>query len=352
MHGGDIYRNKVEYDFSVNLNPAGIPSEVNDALQEALSHISEYPDLQYRTLRNELSKFWNVPEDRILLGNGASELITATILSLRPKTCLLTAPAYTGYENVLRQNLPACEIQHVHLAPEDGFAVKESLLQAIRRIKPDLLILTNPNNPNGLLIPQDVLEETLLAAKETGTILLMDECFLALTGEDATRSLIHRNPESLPETIVLRAFTKTFAIPGVRVGYAITSGAALAARVSVPLPEWNLSVLAEKAGAACLACGDFVVESAKLVGKERAYLTSGLTKLGLEVYPSDANYILFRAEDSDLSLKLLSKGILIRPCDDFHGLTNHHYRVAVMDRVRNEKLLAVLEEVISISQSL
>lgn len=348
MHGGNIYGNEIEYDFSVNLNPLGPPKTVQDALAAALNHVEEYPDPEYRELRRGLANYWQVAEKQLVLGNGASELILGIIRTLAPKTCMVTAPCYSGYETALNAAAPSCRIHRIPLRAEDDFTLPENICQEIARVKPNLLILTNPNNPNGKRISANRLREIADACRTAGTVLLVDECFLALSGGDED-SLIHCiRSEALP-AVVLRAFTKTFAIPGVRLGYAVCS-APMAERIQRELPEWNLSVFAQYAGRAALetsagGTSGYLAASVEMIAREREFLSEELEKLGFRVFPSDANYILFQSRDRELHQKLLDKGILIRDCRDYHGLTAGFYRTAVRTHRENTALLRCLRNI-------
>lgn len=348
MHGGNIYGNEIEYDFSVNLNPLGPPESVQDALAAALNHVEEYPDPEYRELRRGLANYWQVAEKQLVLGNGASELILGIIRTLAPKTCMVTAPCYSGYETALNAAAPSCRIHRIPLRAEDDFTLPENICQEIARVKPNLLILTNPNNPNGKRISANRLREIADTCRAAGTVLLMDECFLALSGGDED-SLIHCiRSEALP-AVVLRAFTKTFAIPGVRLGYAVCS-APMAERIQRELPEWNLSVFAQYAGRAALetsagGTSGYLAASVEMIAREREFLSEELEKLGFRVFPSDANYILFQSRDRELQQKLLDKGILIRDCRDYHGLTAGFYRTAVRTHRENTALLRCLRNI-------
>lgn len=348
MHGGNIYGNEIEYDFSVNLNPLGPPKSVQDALVAALNHVEEYPNPEYRELRRGLANYWQLAEEQLVLGNGASELIPGIIRTLAPKTCMVTAPCYSGYETALNAAAPSCRIHRIPLRAEDDFILPENICQEIARVKPNLLILTNPNNPNGKRISANRLREIADACRTAGTMLLVDECFLALSGGDKD-SLIHCiRSESLP-AVVLRAFTKTFAIPGVRLGYAVCS-APMAERIQRELPEWNLSVFAQYAGRAALetvagGTSGYLAASVEMIAREREFLSEELEKLGFRVFPSDANYILFQSRDRELHQKLLDKGILIRDCRDYHGLTAGFYRTAVRTHRENTALLRCLRNI-------
>lgn len=348
MHGGNIYGNEIEYDFSVNLNPLGPPESVQDALAAALNHVEEYPDPEYRELRRGLANYWQLAEEQIVPGNGASELIPGIIRTIAPKTCMVTAPCYSGYETALNAAAPSCRIHRIPLRAEDDFILPENICQEIARVKTNLLILTNPNNPNGKRISANRLREIADACRTAGTMLLVDECFLALSGGDKD-SLIHCiRSESLP-AVVLRAFTKTFAIPGVRLGYAVCS-APMAERIQRELPEWNLSVFAQYAGRAALetvagGTSGYLAASVEMIAREREFLSEELEKLGFRVFPSDANYILFQSRDWELHQKLLDKGILIRDCRDYHGLTAGFYRTAVRTHRENTALLRCLRNI-------
>lgn len=348
MHGGNIYGNEIEYDFSVNLNPLGPPKSVQDALVAALNHVEEYPDPEYRELRRGLANYWQLAEEQIVPGNGASELIPGIIRTLAPKTCMVMAPCYSGYETALNAAAPSCRIHRIPLRAEDDFILPENICQEIARVKPNLLILTNPNNPNGKRISANRLREIVDACRTAGTVLLMDECFLALSGGDED-SLIHCiRSEALP-VVVLQAFTKTFAIPGVRLGYAVCS-APMAERIQRELPEWNLSVFAQYAGRAALetvagGTSGYLAASVEMIAREREFLSEELEKLGFRVFPSDANYILFQSRDWELHQKLLDKGILIRDCRDYHGLTAGFYRTAVRTHRENTALLRCLRNI-------
>lgn len=348
MHGGNIYGNEIEYDFSVNLNPLGPPKSVQDALAAALNHVEEYPDPEYRELRRGLANYWQLAEEQIVPGNGASELIPGIIRTLSPKNCMVTAPCYSGYETALNVAAPSCRIHRIPLRAEDDFTLPENTCQEIARVKPNLLILTNPNNPNGKRISANRLREIADACRMAGTVLLVDECFLALSGGDED-SLIHCIRSEVLPAVVLRAFTKTFAIPGVRLGYAVCS-ALMAERIRRELPEWNLSVFAQYAGTAALeaAAGGtsgYLAASVEMIAREREYLTAELESLEFRVFPSDANYILFQSRDRELHQKLLDKGILIRDCRDYHGLTAGFYRTAVRTHRENTALLRCLRNI-------
>lgn len=347
MHGGNIYDGTITLDCSVNLNPLGIPGEVKKALEASLALADTYPDPESTALREALSLRLGIPKQQILAGNGASELIPAIVRAVHPLRALLPAPCFSGYERAFR----ACGItpSFFPLSWERGFLPGGEFLDAIDKARPDLVFLTNPENPSGALLARDLVLAAADRLAPFGGILVCDECFLALSGR--TEASVLQEPEDFckrPNLVMLNAFTKTYAIPGIRLGIAAFSDPALAENVSLQLPEWNLSIPAQAAGLACLQVPENYLEtSVRLIRREREVLERSLTRLGARVCPSEANYLLFRWRDPDTDLyaRCRALGILIRDCNDYRGLEQGDYRIAVRTSQENARLLASLREI-------
>ena len=217
LHGGEIYDKRIELDFSVSLNPMPCPKEVQEAVRQAALEVSVYPDIRQRAFREAVAMAENTPADNIVGGNGASELLMAIVNMVRPKKALLPVPSFYGYEHVLR----ACsaEIEQYYLDESVGFELGEDFVHTITEFT-DMVILGNPNNPTGRLISEDVLVKIMDRCRETGTTLVVDECFIRLTeGSTSARDYI----DEYPNLFVVDAYTKLFSIPGVRVGFVITA---------------------------------------------------------------------------------------------------------------------------------
>ena len=337
LHGGEIYDKRIELDFSVSLNPMPCPKEVQEAVRQAALEVSVYPDIRQRAFREAVAMAENTPADNIVGGNGASELLMAIVNMVRPKKALLPVPSFYGYEHVLR----ACsaEIEQYYLDESVGFELGEDFVHAITEFT-DMVILGNPNNPTGRLISEDVLVKIMDRCRETGTTLVVDECFIRLTeGSTSARDYI----DEYPNLFVVDAYTKLFSIPGVRVGFVITAKDN-AKKIWNFLPEWNMSVFADRAGIACAKIageGSFTRESLDIIGREREYLAKELTAAGLTVFSSDTNFLLIRSDEA-LYKTLLEKGILIRNCNTFEGLSEGYYRIAVKDHASNERLMETI----------
>lgn len=335
IHGGDIYRNRVRTDFSVNVNPLGMPKAVKDALREAADACEKYPDIAAERLKHAVSAMAAVSEEYLLFGNGASELFMAAVHAIRPKKTVIPVPSFYGYEYAA--NAADGEIIYYSMKEETGFLPGENFTEWLPG-DTELLFLANPNNPTGKLLNKAYLRELLRYCKEKNIYVVLDECFMDFCGRDASM---------LPETgqyenlLLVRAFTKIFAIPGVRLGYMVCSSAPLLAKVGRQIPEWNLSTFAQEAGVVCAAQTAFIEQSVAYVKEERCFLEDGLRRLGIEVFPGEANFLFLRSEKF-LYERLLERGVLIRDCQNFRGLSKGYYRIAVKNREENEALLNMI----------
>lgn len=341
-HGGDVYRNRVRLDFSVNINPLGIPEQVRAALRQAADCCEQYPDIRQEELRGAIAEQINCGVEEILCGNGASELFPAIVRAADPKKIAIPVPSFYGYERAAgagnaRLCFPKLEERH-------GFAVTESL---IRRVGGDaeLLFLANPNNPTGGILPETELRKLLEECRRRGLLVVLDECFLGFA-EGADSMISYR--KEFPNLIVVRAFTKLYGIPGVRLGYLVCADAGLRAKVERQLPEWNLSVFAQMAGAAACRESAYREKTPGYVAREREFLEERLKQIFSEsgyqgrVYPSEANFLLFYVE-YPIYEGLLERGILIRDCSNYRGLGPGYYRIAVKNREENQRLLEEME---------
>ncbi len=344
IHGGDIltYREKDPLgeflDFSANINPLGMPKSAVAALESCAPHCLHYPDHQCRVLKAALAEFEGVPISHILCGNGAAELIFRIAFALKPKRALLLAPTFAEYELALQQ--VGCQIHLHRLTSANNFAVEKNILPLPLV---DMVFLCNPNNPTGMLMDQVLLRNILRSCLESGATLVVDECFLDFVEDGEDRSL-KRLLSSFPNLIILRAFTKLFAMPGLRLGYALCSDMDILARMSKAGPPWSVSVPAQLCGIAAAGERSYVARTVDFVTRQRAFLAQGLADLGVQVFPSVANYILFYSDTVHLAEQLLDNGIIIRDCSNYHQLTPGYYRVAVRSHWENTALLGAIKE--------
>ena len=178
-----------------------------------------------------------------------------------------------------------------------------------------------------------------------GIFMVVDECFLDFV-KDPEKHTLKGKLEKYPGLFILKAFTKRYAIPGVRLGYGFCSDGEVLDRMEAVTQPWNVSTMAQQAGMAALKESEYVEAGRQIIFRESAWMKEKMRQLGLMVYPSEANYIFFYGSE-DLFERCVAKGILIRDCSNYPGLKKGYYRVAVKLHEQNKKLIEVLEEVLS-----
>lgn len=344
VHGGDIYShaNRDELiDFSANINPLGMPPAVVRAAKASLAVCGRYPDPLCRDLRSALGAFHGMPPEWIVCGNGAADVIYRLVLALRPKTALVVEPTFSEYREALQ--LAGCAVTPYGLRPEDGFMPDDRLFAALES-RPELVFLCNPNNPTGLAMPKEFVLRLAERCRELGIRLVADECFTSFLEREADVTVTGRLGD-FPNVLVLKAFTKMYAMAGIRLGYALCSDTELVGRIAFTGQPWSVSAVASACGIAALGEGAFVEKTRCLIAENRRLLAEGLaacTGLGLKVWPSQANYVFFYSARTDLCGALLPHGILLRSCANYPGLDAHYYRAAVKSRSEIGALLKAL----------
>lgn len=331
-------------DFSASINPLGPAPGVREAVCSAFEKVLHYPDRESFELRRALADVHRVGIDNLVVANGSTELIYLLPRLLPGAKGLIIAPAFSEYAQAL--NRAGWQTDHVLLSPANGFAL--SLEKLAKRLAEgfDLLFLCNPANPTGTLLPATMIEEILRLCRRAGTFLVLDEAFMDFCEGESAKGLIAESGGG----IVLRSMTKFYAIPGLRLGYAVghTEVIRLCAE---SLEPWSVNTPAQVAGVASLASDGYRERTIGYVSVEREALARGLAELpGLTPFSSAANYLLVEMRNgitsAELRSKLLEKKILIRDCANFQGLDGRFFRVAVRTKEENRRLLAVLAEVL------
>lgn len=346
IHGGDIYSRQIRLDFSVNGNPLGMPDAAVQAIHEAVQHVGEYPDITAAALTGAVSRMLSgecgreIPKEYLLFGNGASELFLTVVHALKLQNIVIPVPSFYGYEYAAEA--AGSHIKYVYLPENAGFCPGQELLQALT---PDteLLFLANPNNPTGQLMKVEYLHQLLEYCRQQGTVVVLDECFMEFceTDREQPKSMLGEIGQ-YENLLLVRAFTKSFAMPGVRLGYLVCSNVELREKIRRQLPEWNLSVFAQRAGVACAEQSEqYLRDTVEYVKNEREYLRKGLEALGIRVVSGEADFLLLHTTQPIYD-RLLAKGILIRNCENFRGLGAGYYRIAVKKHEENELLLQEL----------
>ena len=447
VHGGDVYRRAVDLDYSVNINPLGMPPRACVAAKHGVDQSTAYPDWKVEKLRDAVVSFLNrkfaavapsaganadirvpsvgmradsvtasasagaavpVPEETyeacsggpravvpewITFGNGAADLIYRLMQVLRPQQVVVAAPAFAEYSVAAKR--VGAQVVPVYLSEAADFsftpAVEAAFVRAIEAAPSgSAVFLCNPNNPDGNVIRAGVLQRIAASCEAHRSWLIVDECFLPfLRSDDATNSSGGQEagergaqmPKSISSDdssnaaathfsnvehalrpseracsmvpslrafehlVILRAFTKIYGMPGLRLGYMLTAAQALTDAVRATMTPWEINLPAQLAGVAALEETEFVEKTQALIRAERAFLGQTLPTLPhvekVYVLASDANFILFRTEKGapDLKEMLLKRGVLIRACGNYEGLDARYYRICVRTHAENMELI-------------
>ncbi len=320
-------------DFSANINPLGPPAWLRQVISAHVSAALHYPDPDCTSLVKAISLSFDVPEDNILPGNGSTELLYTLPRVCKAKRAVIPVPSYADYARAA--GIADLPVEKVILKEEKGFIPDLRLLESILR-GGDLVFLGQPNNPTG--IPWQADDLRLLAGRCPDTFFAVDEAFTDFV--EGADSLTRKRPANL---IVLRSFTKFFAIPGLRLGCAIGDSAVIAAMCEI-MPPWSVNTFALAVGEAALQDTAYAGETRKYVRRVREMLIAELETIpGLTVFPGVANYLLLRLEGRRIDApllagRLLRRGIAIRVCDNFAALDGRFFRVAVRTEEENERL--------------
>ncbi len=348
-HGGNIYEIKRKckkdvIDFSANINPLGLSNRAREELFKNYERVLHYPDPEAKDLIKRIARYWKIKEKNILLGNGSSELIYLVVSVLRPKRVGIPAPTFSEYESAVRSIKG--KIQFFRLKEEEGFALNLNNLSKI-----DMLFICNPNNPTGNLLLENQRIENLSVKS-----IIIDEAFMDFLPDEKRHTFIWRATQD-KRIIVLRTFTKFFALPGLRIGYIVAHPdlIKLLKKASVP---WNINVFAQLLAEIMPGDKEYIRKTRKLIEKERSFLFDEMNKnKGLRPYPSVTNFLLVKIENKNISSsfltrKLIQKGLLIRDCSNFINLDDKYIRVAVRSRKENINLIEALREILCKSSSL
>jgi threonine-phosphate decarboxylase len=337
VHGGDVMAAAARWgldpagilDYSANINPFGPPAGVLEAARSALAGVARYPEPHARRLRAALAGRHGLPPEAVMVGNGAAELIHLLVREAHGRRVAVPVPGFAEYTR-------AAAAVGAALVP---YPVSMEA-QAPALSPADLLILCNPHNPTGRLLSPG---QVLALADATPATVLVDEAFIDLTDAGEEVSVI---PWVLgrPNLVVIRSLTKFYAMPGLRAGYAVARPERVA-RLDAVRDPWSVSEAAQAAALKALADVGYARRTREWVREERPFLAAGLASLpGYTVLPPSANFVLVWTPEPAWAIqeRLGPRGILVRDCRTFPGLTEHHMRLAVRTRPENLRLLEAL----------
>lgn len=351
IHGGNVYKISRErripvdrfLDFSASINPLGFPASGRRAIRSALKQIVHYPDPDCWKLRQELAQQCGVDPDRILVGNGSTELIHLLPRALSIASALIVGPTFEEYAYALTD--AGSSVQYVHAKQEDRFRppLKEVLRQfSAKGANFDAVFLCNPNNPTGQAMTRRSVRELADAVERQRGWLIVDEAFIDYGPAHSAISMLNE----YPHMILLRSLTKFYAMPGLRIGY-LACASKVVERLKDRQPPWSVNSLAQEVSCAVLRDQAYVIKSRTFMQGERSRFMCELRSLsGLRVYPSAANFVLIElpamTSAGEVTERLISERLLVRDCSTLPGLTSRMIRVAIRTSKENRRVIDAL----------
>ena len=328
-------------DFSSNVNPLGCHPGVKKYLKKQLQKIHIYPDSESTRLRSNLKWFTGISTSQILIGNGATEIIynfCSAFVNKKSKV-LIPCPTFSEYEK-------AVKFSSGKIIPFKSLNLNEDFQKFIAKIPiKGIVFICNPNNPTGELLSKKNMEQIVKIAEKKSTLVFVDETFIELV-PDSNPSLV-KTIKKYENLFILRSFTKSFGLAGLRIGYGLGSKKIIETLQRIKIP-WNVNYIAQSAASAALCYSNFLDKSRQNIKKESSFLMNSLSNLEwMSCFISSTNFILIKTKINSkiLQKKLLKKNILIRDCSTFCGLDENYVRIAVKNRKENQILIKALGEI-------
>lgn len=352
-HGANLYELSAKYgfskedfmDFSSNINPFGSSKKAKQYVIDNIDMVSMYPDPEYIELKKSISTYCKCNSDNIVLGSGATELISSFIGTVNPKKAVLVSPAYSEYEKEL--NKIGCEIKKYYSKKENNFEINPiDLANTVKDGGYELLIICNPCNPTGFAFSKDQIREIVSTC---GSYVMIDETYVEFT--DTSKYSSTPLVDEFDNLFVIRGTSKFFSTPGIRLGYGLISNDKVKEAINKRLDLWNINVVASRMGEIMFVDDEFINETIEHMSKERDYLESELRFLpGVKVYNTYGNFVLCEIVDrrmtaEELRNELIPERIIIRDCASFDGLDQYFFRVCILKPEENILLISELKRI-------
>ncbi len=360
MHGGNLRRAREVYgqntflDLSANINPFGPPEGVWDRIRETLPDIVHYPDPDSKQLRTELASKYQIPINKIIVGNGVGELLFTIVQSLKPRKVAIPIPSFSEYEQAARA--ASAEISYISLGVQGWAGIpsittseeKENFInswqQHLRGC--DLLFLCSPHNPTGSVISREHFQLLLEITKDLDCRIIFDESFYDFLPEEV-RWTARLDLKQNPHLIVFYSMTKFYSLPGLRLGACFASPDLISNARQFRDP-WSVNVLAEQAGIAALQDHFFPIWVRQMLSESKQFFFTNFKQQApqsLFLWPSSVNFALIQLSDrssGEFVTQLAEHGILVRDCANFSGLQGSFIRVAIKDISSMKRFLDTL----------
>lgn len=350
VHGADINSAAELYgleadkiiDFSSNINPFIVDS-MDKIVAAGVGSLQKYPDIKYRRLRKNIADYLGVEDSQVIPGNGATEIIYLLMRNLSGRLAIIN-PTFSEY----RKGAEIAGLSVVDFVMDWKKDFKLDLDEIYRRKDEfDSIFICNPNNPDGSVRE---IKKLLEFAEKEGKLLIVDETFIEFADSEKERSLVNMVEKS-KNLFIIRAVTKFFGIPGIRLGYGISSNRELLQKMYDEKEPWTINSFADSASDFIFKEEEYIRKSKEYFSKERICMINEINKIdGIKAFNSDANFILVRFENKnvlDVKENLLKRaGLLIRDASNFIGLDSSFARVAIKNHEQNTVFVDAIRSVL------
>ena len=354
-HGANLFELASKYgfnideimDFSSNINPFGASPKALSEISKNPNLVSIYPDPSYTELKQAISTYTHAAEDNILLGSGATGLISGFIKYIHPQNSMILSPAYSEYKRELTKI--NSNIFELFLSESNEFKPDiASIIDYANSNKCDLIVICNPNNPTGSILTSEEIKQIL---RNTDAYILVDETYIEFTDQSIYSSSVL--VDEFSRLFVIRGTSKFFSTPGIRLGYALSSDSKIKSYLQSDMNLWSINIFADRMGQLMFLDKKYQAETFELIEAERSFIFNELSKINqLKTYPSKGNFILSKILNPKLTAyelyqALLPYKIIIRNCSNFPGLDDSYFRVCVLKPEENKLLIEKLNDIFS-----
>ncbi|MFN3681669.1 MAG: threonine-phosphate decarboxylase CobD [Nitrospira sp.] len=354
VHGGNIYAVARELncepeeivDFSASINPLGPSPRVWKAIVAACRLVTHYPDPSGWELRQALGRQWGIDPEQIVVGNGSMELIDVIPRALQLRRLVVVHPTFSEYERAMVR--AGGSVVAIYAKRAQDYAIPiDHLVQLLdskesKTLALDSVVLCNPNSPTGRACSADEITHVAEVADRRRLWLVLDEAFADYCPEQS----VLPQAASWPRVIVLRSLTKFYALPGLRVGYAVAARSVIR-RLRTQVPPWSLNAIGQVAALAAVGDQAHAEKSVRFLVRERERFVSVLRAIpGCRVIPPSANYVFVELprgwRATTVTEQLKRQGLLIRDCSSVPGASARAIRLAVRLPSENDRLVKAL----------
>ena len=351
VHGGQAWRLKDIDDYSHNLNPFGPPECIASIVSEAAMHTEHYPDDSSIGFRTAVAKEFGVGPENVIAGAGSSDIIRMfpnTFITPGDRVLMFT-PSFAEYTQQCR--IAGAEIEYIPLRPENDYRIDIPELESKLTKGTKALYICNPNNPTGRVESRDRIVNIIEMCQRMDVFVFLDETLLELVDgyKDISCASLVKKYDNL---VVAGSLTKSFAIPGIRVGFGITSEP-IADEMNKVRMTWNIGTVEQAVGEKLISQHmDYVHDASKVLREESEYMYGHLKDMGFPVSaPSDSFFYFcdlspIGFDSKSFTEAMLAQGIMVRDCSSFGKEYTNCVRFCVKDREHDDRFLATVRKVL------